>query len=91
MSHGTARETKKRREASPNSSSNKQQEVRAAGRSVASRPNTGGIILEVLWTNLTHQTAKLSEFSRSHAAGNQKAPNLPLVTQRTLGDGKRRL
>ena len=42
MARGTARERKKISKASPNSSINNKQEVRAAGRSVARRPRTGG-------------------------------------------------
>ena len=42
MARGTARGRNKRSEASPDSCSNNQQEVRTAGKSVASRPKTAG-------------------------------------------------
>ena len=42
MARGTARGRNKRSKASPDSCSNNQQEVRAAGKSVASRPKTAG-------------------------------------------------
>ena len=42
MACGTARGRNKRSKASPDSCSNNQQEVRAAGKSVASRPKTAG-------------------------------------------------